>query len=528
MQENTELRRELNEKYDEFYKEFGPLNYTANKYHVEQLKVNDLLGLEIHGDNGMWQKADILLKPVAFATDDLHEADTAQEALAQSLNDYGKPDMQYMMAMTGKTEEEILDELHDEVFYNPLNDEFEIMAKFICGDVISKAEQIKALNHSNPSRSNYSELVKHSLAVLEAAAPEPIPFDELDFNLGERWVSPEIYGRFASEFFSMPEDDSWRGGAVNVTVRYDRMLDQYAVTADTYNQKIWTQYSVKSEATSSIDGMGMLVHALHNTCPKMMKYQRDEDGCRIKDASDKGWLKEEDSEATQLANTKVEEIRQGYVDWLLRQPQEFRDELADKYNRKFNCFVKPKYDGSHQKFPGLSRENLAKDIKGFKDLYQSQKDCIWMLVLNGGGICDHEVGGGKTLIMCVAAHEMKRLGLAHKPMIIGLKANVDEIARTYKTAYPQAKVLYASAKDYSASERVDFFNRMKNNDWDCVIMSHDQFGRIPQSDEVQMELLADEVRQIDESLAALNGMEWKITNQLRKGLERRKRNKEAE
>ena len=116
-----------------------------------------------------------------------------------------------------------------------------------------------------------------------------------------------------------------------------------------------------------------------------------------------------------------------------------------------------------------------------------------MLKQNGGGIADHEVGTGKTLIMCVSAHEMKRLGLVHKPMIIGLKANVREIAETYRRAYPNARILYASEKDFAAASRVRFFNDIKNNDWDCVIMSHDQFGKIPQSPELQQRILQAEL-----------------------------------
>ena len=133
------------------------------------------------------------------------------------------------------------------------------------------------------------------------------------------------------------------------------------------------------------------------------------------------------------------------------------------YNRKFNCFVRPKYDGSHQTFPDLNLKGLAS--RGIQSVYPSQKDCVWMIKQNGGGICDHEVGTGKTLIMCIAAHEMKRLNLAHKPMIIGLKANVAEIAATYQAAYPNARILYASEKDFSTANRVRFFNNIKNNDY---------------------------------------------------------------
>ena len=163
---------------------------------------------------------------------------------------------------------------------------------------------------------------------------------------------------------------------------------------------------------------------------------------------------ERDPEATQLANSKIDEIREGFSDWLMEQSPEFKKKLEDMYNRKFNCFVRPKFDGSHQSFPDLDLKGL-----GIKDLYPSQKDCIWMLKMNGGGIADHEVGGGKTLIMCVAAYEMKRLGLAHKPLITGLKANIHEIAQTFRTAYPHAKILYPGKEDFTPDRRVEIFNQ---------------------------------------------------------------------
>ena len=147
-----------------------------------------------------------------------------------------------------------------------------------------------------------------------------------------------------------------------------------------------------------------------------------------------------------------------------------------------------------------------------------------MLKQNGGGIADHEVGTGKTLIMCVSAHEMKRLGLVHKPMIIGLKANVREIAETYRKAYPNARVLYASEKDFEAANRVRFFNDIRNNDWDCVIMSHDQFGKIPQSPELQQRILQAELDTVEENLEVLRSQGKDVSRAMLRGLEKRKFN----
>ena len=257
---------------------------------------------------------------------------------------------------------------------------------------------------------------------------------------------------------------------------------------------------------------------MHNTCPDMMKcIGKDDNGNDIK---------VRDAEGIQLANSKIDEIRNGFSDWLEEQSQDFKERLTEMYNRKFNCFVRPKYDGSHQTFPDLDMKSLERRY-GIKDIYASQKDCIWMLKQNGGGICDHEVGTGKTLIMCIAAHEMKRLGLAHKPMIIGLKANVAEIAVTYMAAYPNARILYASEKDFSTQNRIKFFNTIKNNDFDCVIMSHDQFGKIPQSPELQQEILQAELDSVEENLEVLRAQGKEVSKKMLRGLEKRKFNLEA-
>ena len=280
--------------------------------------------------------------------------------------------------------------------------------------------------------------------------PRPITFDELDFNFGERWIPTGIYTAYVKHLFG-----------TDISIAYSESIDEYSVKCGEKNAKITDQYAVQGQYRK-YDGVSLLKNALLNTVPDISKsIGKDEHGNDIK---------VRDSEAIQLANAKIDEIRNGFTDWLNEQSPEFQKRLADMYNRKFNCFVRPSYDGSHQSFPGLDLKALEKKY-GIKEVYQSQKDCVWMLKQNGGGICDHEVGTGKTLIMSLAAQEMKRLGLAHKPMIIGLKANVAEIAECYRTAYPNAKILYATEKDFSPQNRVKFFNNIKNNDWDCVIMS---------------------------------------------------------
>ena len=245
-------------------------------------------------------------------------------------------------------------------------------------------------------------------------------------------------------------------------------------------------------------------HAIQNTSPDITKKVLVGDDV----------VKVRDTEAIQLANSKIDEIRNGFSDWLKEQ--------SDMYNRKFNNSVKPKYDGSMQSFPDLDLKAL-----GIPDLYGSQKDAIWMTKINGGGIIDHEVGGGKTLIMCAAAYEMKRLGLANKPMIIGLKANIHEIAQTFKTAYPNARVLYPGKEDFTPENRVRIMREMQNNDWDAIILSHEQFGMIPQSPEIQKQILQQELDSVEENLEVLTQQGEDVSNGMLKGVEKRKANLEA-
>ena len=523
--ENAELRQKLNDLYDKFVGHYGCLNVGKIRQAVE-LVAKELLALEIKDDNGVYRKTDIFFKPVAFSTAEPSSTLTATEALAACLNEYGCVDMNYICDRTGKDANGVYEELKGEIFWNPIGNKWEIKAQFISGNVIEKQEQIKPYYERAKERGQemLTSDIQDSIAALEAAVPTPIPFADLDFNLGERWVETQVYEDFARDFFSMPEvpGKPWMGGKAEVTVRL--VVDQYVAAAKSSNERIRTQYSVQSETGNKLDGMQLLEHALNDTTPKLMRYKRNERGAYVMTASGE-LAKEEDPNAVQMAKTKIDEIRQGYVDWLQRQPKELRDRLAAEYNRRFNCFVKPVYDGSHQTFPDLDRKAILEKY-GVKDLYKSQKDCIWMLLLNGGGICDHEVGSGKTMIMCITAHEMKRLGMCHKPMIIGLKANVAEIAATYRTCYPQAKVLYAEAKDYSNANRVDFFNRMKTQDWDVIIMSHEQFGRIPQPLNIERDIHYKMLQQVEDSLEAIrqHSEGYEITGKMLKGLEKRKAN----
>ena len=495
---NDMLRRHLNTYYDEFVMRYGCLNARQNvKLLMMDASGRNMLALE-RSEGGTMVKADIFDRPVSFSQETTVTAESPEEALSASLNRYGGVNLPYMESLCDMAQADMLEALKGRVYYNPLAEGYEIADRFIAGNVVVKAKEVEEWVKGYEGHGMMPQ-AREALAALKEAMPEQIPFEELDFNFGERWIPTGVYAAYMSRLFE-----------TDVRISYSESLDEYSVACSHRTMKITDEFLVKGYYRH-YDGMHLLKHALHNTCPDMMKkVGEDEHG---KD------IKARDSEGIQLANAKIDEIRGGFTEWLEEQSPEFKKRLTDMYNNKFNCFVRPKYDGSHQTFPGLDLKGL-----GITDLYPSQKDCIWMLKQNGGGIADHEVGTGKTLIMCVAAHEMKRLGLVHKPMIIGLKANVREIAETYRTAYPNARVLYASEKDFEAANRVRFFNDIRNNDWDCVIMSHDQFGKIPQSPELQQRILQEELDTVEENLEVLRSQGKDVSRAMLKGLEKRKFN----
>ena len=500
--ENKQMRESLNVYYDAFFIRFGNLNAKQNvKFILMDASGRDMLSLE-RVENGQFTKSDIFDHPVSFSLDEVSHVDSPEEALTASLNKFGRIDLPYMTELSDMPEKELTEALKGRIYYNPLIDGYEIADRFIAGNVIEKAERIEEWLKENPDHA----IVRESLEALKASIPEPIAFEDLDFNFGERWIPTGVYSAYMSHLFN-----------TQVSIVYSDSMDEYSAKCSMKTMAITDEYMVKGYYRH-YDGMSLLKHALHNTCPDMMKsIGEDEHGNDIK---------VRDSEGIQLANAKIDEIRNGFTEWLEEQSDSFKERLTTMYNRKFNCFVRPKYDGSHQTFPGLDLKALGGKY-GVKSVYPSQKDCVWMLLQNGGGICDHAVGTGKTLIMCMAAHEMKRLGMAHKPMIIGLKANVAEIAATYQTAYPHARILYASEKDFSTKNRVSFFNNIKNNDYDCVIMSHDQFGKIPQSPELQRQILQAELDTVEENLEVIRTQGKDVSRGMLKGLEKRKQNLEV-
>ncbi|WP_407476264.1 N-6 DNA methylase [Elizabethkingia anophelis] len=490
--EYKEERGKLNRLYDAFVKRYGSLNSADN---IKLIKT-DSSGKEIpyleRVVGGVVHKADIFSRPVSFSTVSI-ATDNPEEALAASLNKYGNVDLSYMSEISGMSNDVLKEALYGRIYYNPLQKEYEISERWIAGNVVEKAQDIRTYIGNNPDDTD----AKASLTILEEARPRRIEFEELDFNLGERWIPTGIYARFASHLFD-----------ADVLIHYSESSDDFSVKCHQGNMHIWEKYAVKTE-NRTFDGIALLKHALVNTTPDITK--------KVKIGDQE--VKVRDMEAIQMANTKIDEIRTAFTEWLHAQSDEFKTRLTDQYNDTFNCFVRPNYNGTHQDFPGLDRKALC-----IEDLYSSQKDTVWMIKLNNGAICDHEVGAGKTLVMCTAAQEMKRLGLVHKPMIIGLKSNVHEIAEAYRTAYPHAKILFPGKEDFTPQKRLRIFGDIKNNEWDCVILTHDQFGMIPQSSEIQKDILEIELDSVERNLDALQSQGKEVTRGMLAGVIKRKEN----
>lgn len=367
--EAPELRAELNKRYDSFVLRYGHLNSKKNNQDLSlDTGAQDIFFLE-HHQEGKFVKADIFSRPTAFSINSLTEVATPLEALSASLNKYGVVNLPYMQSLLPETDEaELLTSLKGRIYYNPLEENYEVAERFISGDVITKAEQVKEHLRFN---SDEREVCQEALEALRQARPAPIPFADLDFNLGERWIPSAVYEKFATELLG-----------TEVTIKYNASGDEYFVDArEKRNFTIMNTYFVKGEFRS-YNGLNLLKHALHNTIPEITKNKVVRDPITGEEKT----VKVRDGVAIQKANTKIEEIREQYVAWLSRQSENFKTQLADRYNRLFNCFVRPQFDGSHQSFPDLQYKNL-----GFSDLYPSQKDAIWMIKTNGGGIVDHEV-----------------------------------------------------------------------------------------------------------------------------------------
>lgn len=491
-------RDKLNSTYEHFIAEYGLLNSPDNRRRILEdiaFGVITLSSLE-RRDGERFVKADILTHSIhqvkeRFITDD------PIEALAHSLNDTGKVDIGFISAAMSLEENEVISRLGNHVYLNPISNEWETADQYLSGNVVEKSRQAEHLYNQFPDNPQY----KRSAEAITKVQPERIPFELLDFNLGERWIPTSYYEQFATALF---EQDT--------TINYFASLDAFKVSTG-MNIKVSREFAVTPKSGRATYGYTLLEHALENTTPFFTYEVKGPNNTTIRLP---------DNEAIQLAHQKIEQIRSGFINWLNELPDGEKKNLENLYNDTFNCYVLREFDGSHLNFPGLDKKAL-----GIEDLYSSQKNAAWRIIQNRGALIDHEVGLGKTLTMIVSAQEMKRLGIVHKPMIVALKANVNQIAETYKKAYPKARILFPGQSDFSPTQRLRLFHEIKNNNWDCIILTHDQFGKIPQSPEIQKQIFQTELDNVERDLETVRDIGGEISKKMLKGLEIRKNNLEG-
>lgn len=490
------LRKTLQDSYEKFIGEYGLLNYPANR----KLITNDtafgfmiLSSLE-RKEGERYVQADIITKSLHHKEEQFRTDDPI-EALAQCLNENGKVKIDFIQSSTGLSKYEILQRLEGHIYINPQHNEWETVDQYLSGNVVEKLKTAKEEVSLHPDNVQFQK----SLEAIAKVQPEKIPFELLDFKLGERWIPITFYDGFATSLFEL-----------NTGVNYFQSLDTFKVNPSGRNAKINQEYAVTQKSGKTTYGNTILEHALENTTP-FFTYE-------VKLPDDKT-IRVPDNEAIQLAHQKIENIRNGFITWLQQLPEADKKYLETLYNNTFNCYVLREYNGDHLTFPGLEMKNL-----GIEDLYSSQKNAAWRIIQNRGALIDHEVGLGKTLTMIIAAHEMKRLGIVHKPMILALKANINQITETYRKAYPNARILAPGENDFTPAKRMRLFNEIKNNNWDCIILTHDQFGKIPQSPEIQRKIFQAELDNVERDLETLKDLGGDISKKMLKGLEVRKNN----
>lgn len=342
--EYPELRNQLNESYDALVKGFGILNTTTNRQRIlkdEAFGFVILASLE-RKEGDQYFKADILTKSLIQKQEAFH-TNIPAEALAKSLNDKGFVDINFIASAMGVKDEEAIQKLGNHILLNPTDNKWETADQLLSGNVFIKLSIAKQEAFKAPDNAQ----LKRSLQALEKVQPEKIPFELLDFNLGERWIPQNFYNRFATNLFDL-----------NTIVNYFPSVDTFKVNPDGSNAKVNQEYAVTTKNGKTTYGNTLMEHALENTTP-FYTYEVD--------LGDKT-IRVPDNDAIQLAHQKIESIRNNFTNWLKELPDTDKRHLEELYNNTFNCFVLREYNGSHLQFPGLSKQNL-----GIEDLYSSQK-----------------------------------------------------------------------------------------------------------------------------------------------------------
>ena len=470
----------LNTLYDAFVDKYGRINSRANSSAFSIDSAYFLLtSLEVLDDERNFvRKADMFTKRTIKQRVTITHVDTASEALAVSLAEKAKVDMDYMVELTGKTEQEIYADLTGVIFLNPMHghggsdgEKYLTADEYLSGNVREKLEWAKR------SAEQYPEDYAAHVQALERVQPVDLTASEIAVRLGATWLPPKIVEQFMFELFSTSNRSRW-----NIHVHYFQYTGEWNVEGKSYdkgNIKAHNTYGTKR-----INGYQIIEETLNLRDVRIYDYETDHHGNRIPVLNKK---------ETAIAQGKQELIKQAFQDWIWKDPQR-RERLTRLYNDKFNSIRPREYDGSHLNFVGINPEIT---------LRPHQVNAIAHILYGGNTLLAHVVGAGKTFEMVAAAQESKRLGLCQKSLFVVPNHLTEQWASEYLQLYPSANILVATRKDFETKNRKRFCGRIATGDYDAIIIGHSQFEKIPVSVERQRYLLEQQRSEVLNGIAEL-------------------------
>ena len=460
------LQSQLTEQYDQFTAQYGLISSGANRRAFQQDSSYCLLSsLEVLDEEGnLEHKADIFFKRTIRRAEAVTSVDTASEALALSIGEKAKVDLAYMAQLSGKSEEEIVEELQGVIFKDPLTDNYETSDDYLSGNVREKLKIARQFAENHPE---YAVNVEY----LEKVQPKELDASEIEVRLGATWIKPEYIQQFMGELFQTP----WYLLGQEIQVRYAEVNGQWNISGkkrDTYGNALVTS----TYGTTRANGYRLLEDALNLKDTKIYDTVEDEEGHERRVLN---------KQETMLAQQKQEMIREAFKEWIYRD-MDRREDLCKTYNERFNSIRPREYDGSHIRFVGMTPEI---------QLMPHQKNAVAHILYGGNTLLAHCVGAGKTFQMIAAGMESKRLGLAQKCLYVVPNHLTEQWGSDFLRLYPSANILVATKRDFEPANRKKFCSRIATGDYDAVIIGHTQFEKIPLSKERQ---IASVERQIDD------------------------------
>ena len=473
-------QEKLNGLYDDFSKKYGMINARANNSAFSSDSSYCLLSsLEVLDDEGNFvRKADMFTKRTIKQKVTVLAVDTASEAYALSLAEKAKIDMPYMSQLTGKTEQELFEDLKGVIFLNPMHTSDEDgRPKYLPADEYLSGNVREKLAIAKRSADLYPDDYGENVRALEAVQPVDLTASEISVRLGATWLPPEIVEQFMFELFSTPRYCQW-----NIHVHYSQFTGEWNVEGKSYdrgNVKAYNTYG-----TTRINGYKIMEETLNLKDVRIFDYIEDENGKKTAVLNKK---------ETAIAQGKQELIKQAFADWIWSDPER-REQLTKMYNEKFNSLRPREYDGSHLNFVGINPEIT---------LRSHQVNAIAHILYGGNTLLAHVVGAGKTFEMVAAAQESKRLGLCQKSLFVVPNHLTEQWASEYLQLYPSANILVATKKDFETKNRKKFCGRIATGDYDAIIIGHSQFEKIPMSIERQRAILQQQLDEILDGISEL-------------------------